>query len=394
MIGDLEEAHRRRCSATAGLGRALRTAMETLDMAAALVRGRIARPRANRESTIVQDYKLGLPDAAEVSGPDDRRRARARHRDRHRRGWYDLIGDFMRPKLPLPDGDRIVEIEMRDAAANQDERRLLHDFLGWRRDVRSIEELGAYRTLERNLMLGDARPEPVTVAEITASAFRLASVPPLWAGRCSRPTNSPAHRRSSCSATAVWQGRFAGRTDVIGQTVQLGRTTTTVVGVMPEGFAFPINHRMWMPLQLQPSGYGPLEGAGISVFGRIAPGATQAQANTELVDAGGTHRGRLAGAPTSTCARACWRMAASRPATGRGSSSLMTHLPILLVLMVACANVGTLIYARTATREAEIAVRYALGAGRGRIVGQLFVEALVLASVAAVRRSRSPRTSR
>ena len=62
----------------------------------------------------------------------------------------------------------------------------------------------------------------------------------------------------------------------------------------------------------------------------------------------------------------------------------MTHLPILLVLIVACANVGTLIYARTATREAEIAVRYALGASRGRIVGQLFVEALVLASLAAV----------
>ena len=62
----------------------------------------------------------------------------------------------------------------------------------------------------------------------------------------------------------------------------------------------------------------------------------------------------------------------------------MTHLPILLVLIVACVNVGTLIYARTATREAEIAMRYALGASRGRIVAQLFVEALVLASAAAV----------
>ena len=62
----------------------------------------------------------------------------------------------------------------------------------------------------------------------------------------------------------------------------------------------------------------------------------------------------------------------------------LTHLPILLVLIVACTNVGTLVYARTATREAEIATRYALGAGRSRIVAQLFVEALVLASFAAL----------
>ena len=83
------------------------------------------------------------------------------------------------PTMPFPGGDRIVEIEMRDSAANQEERRILHDFLGWRRDVRSVEELGAYRTLQRNLVLGDARPEPVTIAEISASAFRITNVPPL-----------------------------------------------------------------------------------------------------------------------------------------------------------------------------------------------------------------------
>ena len=93
--------------------------------------------------------------------------------------WHDLSRDLFRPTLPLPGGDRIVEVEMRDSAANQDERRLLHDFVNWRRDVRSIEELGAFRNIERNLMLGDARPEAVTVAQISASAFRIAQVPPL-----------------------------------------------------------------------------------------------------------------------------------------------------------------------------------------------------------------------
>ena len=68
---------------------------------------------------------------------------------------------------------------MRNLAGGGDERRLLHDFSIWQRDVRSVVDLGVYRTVERNLMLGDARPEPVTIAETTAAAFRLVRVPPL-----------------------------------------------------------------------------------------------------------------------------------------------------------------------------------------------------------------------
>jgi len=298
-------------------------------------------------------------------------------------GWYDFAGDLFRPALPLPGGDRIVEIEMRDAASNQDERRLLHDLADWRRDVRSIEEIGAFRTLERNLTLGDARPEPVTIAEISASAFRITNVPPIMGRPLLESDDRPGAPPVVVLGYSVWKGRFGGRTDVVGQTVQLGRTKTTVVGVMPEGYAFPINHRMWTPLQLRASGYAPLEGTGIRVFGRVAPGATQAQANAELT----TLAERTAKAYPATHAQLRPRVLAwggESPGDRSWLELALTHLPIALVLLVACANVGTLIYARTSTREAEIAVRYALGASRGRIVSQLFVEALVLASGAAV----------
>ena len=298
-------------------------------------------------------------------------------------GWYDLTGDLLRPALPLPEGDRIVEVEMRNAVASEDERRLLHDFLTWRRDVRSIEELGAYRTLERNLILGDARPEPVTVAETTASAFRLARVPPLLGRPLLDADEKPGAPPVVVLGYAVWQQRFGGRADAINQPVQLGRAVTTVVGVMPEGFAFPVNHRLWVPLQLRPSGYAPLEGAAVRVFGRLAPGATQAQANAEVT----ALAERAAAASPRTHEHLRPRVLAYGGESPGDRSWLefgMTHLPILLVLIVACANVGTLIYARTATRDAEIALRYALGASRGRIVAQFFVEALVLAAVAAV----------
>ena len=298
-------------------------------------------------------------------------------------GWYDFTRDMLRPSLPLPGGDRLVEIEMRNAVASQDERRVLHDVLVWRRQATTIEDLGAYRTLERNLMLGDARPEPVTVAETTASAFRLARIPPLLGRPLLEADEQPGAQPVVVLGHGVWQRRFAGSADVIGRTVQLGRTTTTVVGVMPEGFAFPVNHALWVPLHLPPSGYAPLEGRGVRVFGRLAGDATQAQANAELV----TIAERVAAASPRTHEHLRPRVLAYG-GESPGDRTLMefafTHLPILLVMIVACVNVGTLIYARTAAREAEIAMRYALGASRRRIVVQLFLEALVLASLAAI----------
>jgi putative ABC transport system permease protein len=297
--------------------------------------------------------------------------------------WFDLTGDVMRPKLPLPGGDRIVEVEMRDSVDVHDERRILHDFLGWRRDARTIQELGAYRTLERNILADGTQPRPVTVSEISASAFQLTRVPPLLGRPLLESDEQPGALPVTVIGYTIWQERFGGRADAVGQTLNLGRTATTVVGVMPEGYAFPINHRMWVPLRLQPSGYGPLEGAGVRVFGRLAPGATQAQANAEVVSL----VERTAAASPKTHEHLRPRVLAyggESPGDRSWLEFFLKHLPILLVLTIACANVGTLIYARTATRDAEIALRYALGAGRGRIVGQLFAEALVLASISAV----------
>jgi putative ABC transport system permease protein len=297
-------------------------------------------------------------------------------------GWYDLAGDFWRPRLPLPGGDRIVELEMRNLMGGGDERRLLHDFLDWRRDLRSIQDLSAYRTIERNLVIGDARPEPITGAEITASAFRLTRIAPLHGRPLLESDEHPGAPPVVVLGFSLWQQRFGGRPDVLGDAVQLGRTKATIVGIMPEGYTFPINHRLWVPLQLHPVGYAPLEGVAVRVFGRVAEGADQAQANAELV----TLVDRTRAASPTTHERLSPRILAygGESPGDRGLLELaITHLPIILVLLVACANVGTLVYARTATREGEIATRYALGASRGRIIGQLFVEALVLASVAA-----------
>ena len=386
VIGDLEEAHRSRLQRHGRVAAGLLTVVETLDMAAALVRARVASPRIHRENGLVQDYKLGLRMLVKYPGLTLAGGLALALAIGIGAGWYDLSRDFLEPRLPFPESDRIVEVEMRNPVASGDERRLLHDFVLWRQHARLLEDLGAYRTIERQLVVGsgDARPEPVTGAEISASAFRVTRVPPLLGRHLLDSDEQPGAPPVVVIGYDLWRRKFAGRQDVIGQTLQLGRaTTTTIVGVMPEGFTFPINHRLWVPLQLRPSGYAPLEGAPIRVFARVAPGATQAQAYAEVTAL--TERVAAASPQTHKYLRPrVLRYGGENPGDRSLFLTLLTHLPVLLVLIVACANVGTLVYARTATRDAEIATRYALGASRRRIVTQLFIEALVLSSAAAI----------
>jgi predicted permease len=383
VLGDLEEAHERRLARHGAATARILTTIETFEMAAALVRARAVRFQVNKGSSMLQDYKLGLRMLVKHPGLTIAGGLALAIAIGIGAGWYDLSRDLFRPTLPLPGGERLVEIEMRDAAGGGDERRLAHDFLSWRRDARTVEELGAYRTLERNLILGGARPEPVTVAEITASAFRLAAIPPLVGRPLLESDEQPGAPPVVVIGYRLWQQRFGGTDSVIGRTVQFGRANATVVGVMPEGFAFPVNHRAWMPLHLDASANVPIAGPAIRVFGRLAAGATQAQANAELTSL--VERAKAVEPQKYEHLRPrVLAYGGESPGDRTLLEFAIRNLPVLLMLVIACANVGTLIYARTATREGEIATRHALGASRARIVGQLFIEALVLAAVAAV----------
>ena len=381
VLGDLDEVHRLRVERRGPRAAHLATAADTLDMAMALVRARMARARV-QGSTMLQDYKLGLRMLAKYPGLTIAGGLALAIAIGIGAAWFDVTREMWRPTIPLPEGDRIVTIEMRDSRRGGDEHRIMHDFTGWRRDARAVTDLGAWRTVRRNLVIGGARPEPVTAAEITAAGFALARVPPLLGRPLVEADERPGAPPVVVLGHTVWQRQFGGRPGIVGQPIQLGRDRVTVVGVMPEGFAFPVNHRLWTPLTVSPSGYLPLTGPAINVVARLAPGVTQTQAHAEI--AGLTDRVRsLSPATHASLQPRILAYGGQSPGDAAPIEFATTHLPILLVLTIACVNVGTLVYARTATRDAEIALRFALGASRGRIVTQLFVEALVLSSVAA-----------
>ncbi|MES2522090.1 MAG: ABC transporter permease [Gemmatimonadota bacterium] len=297
---------------------------------------------------------------------------------------FEFAGQVLFPRLPLPDADRVVAFESWDAAAGKSKPVALHDFAAWRTALKSFSELGAYRVAQRNLITSDGESRPAETAEISASAFRVASARPLlgrvFAGADERP-GAPA---VAVIGHDVWQTRFNGDPNVVGRVVQLGRTPTTVVGVMREGFAFPVAQNLWVPLRLNPVDYPRGSGPDLRVFGRLAPGATLDEAQAELtawgrraaVDFPGTHehlRPRVMPYAQSVALVEGSELMATRASYGF----------FLMLVVLICGNVALLIFARAATRERELVVRSALGASRRRIIAQLFAEALVLGGVAA-----------
>jgi putative ABC transport system permease protein len=285
--------------------------------------------------------------------------------------------------LPLPEGDRIVALENWDTKKNNEERRAADDLSLWRRELKTVQEIGAFRNVGRNLIVTGRAIEPIRIAEISAAGFGVARTAPVL-GRPILPSDeAPEAEPVLLIGYDVWQSRFAGDPAVIGRAVRIGATPHTIIGVMPAGFAFPMNHNYWTPLRIEIAHHPPGAGPAIFIFGRLAPGETMASAQAELTPIGERRSAEYPATHEHLRPRVLpytYTLLDIQDVTMWQVAVMQGMISMLLVIVA--VNVGILIYARTATRQGEIAIRGALGASRLRIVGQLFVEALVL-SVAA-----------
>src|SRR5262249_2499991 len=150
---------------------------------------------------------------------------------------------------PLPDGDRVVGIRLWHTTSRSVQKQSSFDFAIWRRELTSIENLGAFRTVDRNLA-AEGRSEPIRLAEISASGFRVSRVAAL----IGRPLVDADEQVDAPPVVVlgydIWQSRFGGNPAIIGQSVRLGTMSAAVVGVMPEGYRFPVSHDAWIPHRL------------------------------------------------------------------------------------------------------------------------------------------------
>ena len=289
--------------------------------------------------------------------------------------------------LPLPDGDRIVAIQSSDAATQQIHRdSSLPDFMRWRELLRSVTDVSAMRLVERTLITPGGASGPISVAEMTASAFRLARVQPVL-GRPFVDDDERGGANVVVIGFELWQAGFSSDPAVLGRRLQLDDVSYTVVGVMPREFAFPVSQRIWIPLRTNLSDYSRDQPPDVFVFARLAQGVTLESAQAEVVTLG-LAQDRAARPNEQTpllrprvvpYVTGLFSIDASRRWTGS-----VVLLIAALLLLPPCANIAILVYARAVTRREEFAARYALGATRGRIVIQIFVEALVLAAAAGI----------
>ena len=291
-------------------------------------------------------------------------------------------GVLLRP-LPYLDPHRIMTLWQTNAKRGvMREQVSPANFMDWRDRQKSFAQITAAAPYGFDLT-GQGEPESLGAWQVTEGFFEILGVNALH-GRTFRPEDFQAgNEHVVVLGYGLWQQRFAGKLEIIGQKMMLDKKPYTVIGVMPQNFRFLAERQMWAPKIFTPDERQYHRAGGwINVIARLKPEVSVAQAEQEMT--------AIAAQLAQEFPRANQDVgAAVVPLPEQTVGQVRTALWILLgavgfVLLIACANIANLLIARGAERQREFAVRAALGALRGRLLGQLMTESILLAFLGSV----------
>jgi len=298
---------------------------------------------------------------------------------------YSFISGVMLKGLPVPRSSSLFYIERTNPVTKGTAGPMpARDYLAYREQQTSFDDLLAVSQSWKNLSGAGVIPKRADGCSISSSAFKLLAAKAEH-GRVLLPSDdAPGAPQVVIISHKLWNEVFGSDTAVIGREVRINGESATLVGVMPEGFHFPVRQELWTNLRPEAESANQGWETHVDVVGMLKPGVSKAVATAEV----------------STIAS---RLAASRPDTGKDFTSarlvgyterftgeeawpiFITMLAMVVgVLLISCANVTNLLLARAAERGKEMAIRSAIGASRRQIIFQMLTESLALAFFGAV----------
>jgi len=298
---------------------------------------------------------------------------------------FSVIDAYLLRPLPFEAPDRLVHLwSTQDKQGWTMLRVAVPDLLDWRDQTRTFEDLAAFNYTGEDLTGGE-RPEKIATGRVSANVFTVLGVEPVL-GRGFLPGEDlPGQGAVAVLSHDFWRRRFDGDPAVLGRTIELGGRQYEIVGVMPPGFVFPLpTTQLWTPRELDTARYGRDAGL-VQVVGRLRPGVTTTEARAEME----AIAARLGAAHPDTNADRGVTIVPLRAALNFGYDIFRTMAVVLgvadlFVLLIACANVSSLLLGQALGRAREVSVRTALGASRGRLVRQFLIESTVLAAAGGV----------
>ncbi len=289
-----------------------------------------------------------------------------------------IDGVVLRP-LPYPEPERLGQVWLDNPKKGVEQGLTSREnYQDWRTENAVFTDLAAYVGWGSGAESGDGSAETVSGTMVSANFFSVMGVAPRLGRGFMAGEDERGARKVVVIGESLWRSRFGADPGVIDRAVEIGEATYTVVGVMPDGFEFPKGANAWFPANLQVDPAKSFRAnVWLSVVGRLKPGATWDQARGEMAAIGA----RLAEQyPVENEGTAIALVPLADQISGKAREPLyLLWAAVAVVLLISCANVANILLTRGASRRREIAVRIAIGAGRGRIVRQMLVEGSVIA---------------